>query len=176
MRTVSNKSDERGQGALRAIRMRSFFHGIFMAFSVLLIGTVVAHASMCIIPSEEGSWKNYDSQTRGITRIQFRMECRDAPHTTCSGGFCRTTSAVEAHYFIHLFGKCHPTDCDWGEVEGIQTSGDWYYFFYDQGFAKRFVYVKTYPQWPGWLRLWMYTKFTDPSRDNYVMDDWFRKQ
>ncbi len=155
---------------------KGIFFGILIAASLLLLGS--AHASMCIVPAEEGSWENYDSRTRGITELQFRMECRDASQTTCSGGICRRTSAVKAHYFIHLFGSCSPTDCDWGEVEGERLSGSmdgWYRFSYNQGFAKRYVYARTYPQWPGWLRLWIYTDFTDPGRADYVMDDWFRR-
>jgi hypothetical protein len=131
---------------------------------------------MCIIPPEEGSWENNDPQTRGITRAEFRMECRDASVTTCSGGICRTTFAVKAHYFIHLFGSCSPLDCDWGEVEGERLSGSlegWYRFFYDQGFAKRYVYARTYPAWPDSLRIWIYTDFTDPARAGYSMDNWF---
>lgn len=148
---------------------------IVCLLATVLVGSVIA--SMCIIPPEEGNWVNNDPATRGITRANFRMECRDASETHCSGGICWTTSAVEPHYFLRLFGSCTPTDCDWGEVEGIAATGSlegWYYFYYDHGFAKRYVYVRTYPQWPGWLRVWIYTDFTSPSRQDYVMDDWFR--
>ena len=172
-----NKSDARNQDGLQAIRTRVFFLGILMVFSVLLLG-VVAHASMCIIPPAEGSWMNNDSETRGITKLKFRMECRDVSQTTCSGSFCKQISMVEPHYFIHLFGSCHPIDCDWGEVEGENLTGGldgWYRFYYDQGFARRYVYVRTYPHWPGWLRLWISTDFTDPGRADYVTDDWFRR-
>lgn len=172
------KNNVRGLSGLKAIWKRGFVFGTMITFSVFLIGVIVAHASMCIVPPEEGNWRNYDSQTRGITRIKFRMECRDASQTSCSGGICRTTFAVESHYFIHLYGSCYPTDCDWGEVEGEKLTGSldgWYLFHYNQGFAKRYVYVRTYTAWPGWLRLWIFTDFTDPGRDDYVMDDWFRK-
>lgn len=142
----------------------------------VLVGSAVA--SMCIIPQEEGAWQNYDPNTRGITHLNFRMECRDDSHTTCNGNICHTTFAVAPHYFISLWGSCSPSDCRWGEVEGTALSGSmagWYYFFYNQGFAKRYVYARTYPEWPGWLRLWIYTDFTDPARADYTMDDWFRK-
>src|SRR5439155_24125043 len=42
-------------------------------------------------------------------------------------------------------GKCHPTDCYWGEVEGVAQTGSnagWYTFHYDQGFADRYVWVR----------------------------------
>jgi hypothetical protein len=135
-----------------------------------------AEASMCIVPEEAGSWKNYDTDTRNITRLNFRMECRDDRQTTCYGSICSTTFGVKSHYFINLWGKCHPSDCNWGEVEGVRLSGSlegWYRFYYDQGFARRWVYVRTYDQWPGWLRLYVWTDFTDPNRADYAIDEWF---
>ena len=137
-----------------------------------------AQASFCVVPEEDGTWVNYDANTRGITQLMFRLECRDASATNCSGGICSTTSAVSSHYFIRLYGSCYPADCDWGEVEGQALTGSldgWYYFHYDQGYAKRYVYVQTYAAWPGWLRLWVWTDFTDPSRADYAIDDWFRR-
>jgi hypothetical protein len=149
----------------------------FLGLALLMQGySSSAEASMCIIPDEAGNWRSYDTDTRSITRANFRMECRDDTRTTCSGGICRTTFGVKAHYFISLWGKCHPSDCVWGEVEGVKLTGDlsdWYRFYYDQGFAKRWVYVRTYSQWPGWLRLYMWTDFTDPNRADYAIDEWF---
>lgn len=150
--------------------------GFAIGLTLLLLSGTTAYTSMCIIPSEEGSWDNYNAQTRGIPHLDFRMECRDASTTTCSGSICSTTFAVEPHYFIHLFGSCSPTDCDWGEVEGTRLTGSldgWYYFFYDQGFAKRYVYARTYPAWPGWLRLYIWTDFSSPYRQDYSSDEWF---
>lgn len=42
-----------------------------------------------------GSWRNLDSNTGSITKVQIRMENNEI--------------------FIHMWGKCHPEDCDWGE-------------------------------------------------------------
>ncbi len=162
----------------RAIRRGCIFLGIMMLFSLLILSGGNTHASLCIVPTEEGSWENNNTLTRGITRLEFRLWCEDTPQTVCNGGICTTINSVTPHYYIHLFGSCYPTDCDWGEVEGEKLNGSldgWYYFSYNQSFAMRFVYVRTYPQWPGWLRLWIYTDFTDPNRSDYVMDDWFRK-
>lgn len=145
-------------------------------FLLLLLGSVKAHAGLCVVPTESGAWKNYNSATRSITNVDFRMECRDASVTQCSGDICSTTSAVAPHFFIRLFGACTPTDCPWGEVEGIRLSGNldgWYYFTYNQGFAQRYVYARTYPQWPGWFRLYIWTDFSDPGRADYASDEWF---
>jgi beta-lactam-binding protein with PASTA domain len=43
-----------------------------------------------------GTWVNVDTNTRTITKVQIRRD----------GG----------QMAIHMWGKCHPTDCDWGEV------------------------------------------------------------
>lgn len=172
----NNNNNTKTYESLRGIRLRGFSLGIIILLSVLLIGQVVANASMCIIPEEEGSWENYDFQTGRIMRLDFRTECRDASIISCSESICCITFAAEAHYFIHLFGNCY---CDWGEVEGEQLSGDlkgWYRFIYDHGCAMRYVYVQTYPNRPYRLRLWMYTDFIDPDRDDYVIDEWFHPE
>lgn len=63
-------------------------------FLLLLLGSIKAHAGLCVVPTESGAWKNYNSATRSITNVDFRMECRDASVTQCSGDICSTTSAV----------------------------------------------------------------------------------
>ncbi len=148
--------------------------GIFTLMLMTFFSTW-AQASLCVIPAEEGTWYNYDRDTRNITRLIMDMECRDASTTTCNGNICSTTSAVKPHYFIRLFGKCYPSDCDWGRIEGQRLTGSldgWYYFSYDQGFAKRYVYIRSYPAWPNWLRLYIYNDFTDPARTDYTIDEW----
>ena len=42
-----------------------------------------------------GNWVNEDENTSGITRVVIRTKY--------------------VSIFIHMWGKCHPTDCDWGE-------------------------------------------------------------
>lgn len=42
-----------------------------------------------------GGWRSVDPDTRGITRIQI------APNP-------------DGSFQVHAWGKCHPTDCDWG--------------------------------------------------------------
>lgn len=151
----------------------------FALVLLLFLGAFEAQAGLCITPAEAGGWRNYNSATRSITKLDFRMECRDASVTHCSGNICSTTSAVAPHYFIRLFGSCSPTDCPWGEVEGVRLSGNldgWYYFTYNQGFAQRYVYARTYSQWPGWLRLYIWNDFSDPGRTDYASDEWFVKR
>jgi len=42
-----------------------------------------------------GTWVNEDEGTGGVTRIVIRAESDTI--------------------FVHMWGKCHPSDCDWGE-------------------------------------------------------------
>jgi hypothetical protein len=147
--------------------------GALVILLYCFFGTGTAHAGLCITPPEQGAWKNYDPNTRSITRLLFEMECWNAPQPPCTGDICTSTSEVIPHYFIHLYGKCHPTDCDWGRVEGQRRSDGWYRFNYNQGFATRYVWARTYPQWPGWFRLYIWNDFTDPNRADYATDEWF---
>jgi hypothetical protein len=43
-----------------------------------------------------GSWLNVDPNTRGLSAVTFRIE-----------------SGV---LIAHMWGNCHPTDCDWGDA------------------------------------------------------------
>ena len=44
-----------------------------------------------------GSWRNVDANTGSITRVEIRSE--------------------GANLFAHMWGRCHPQDCDWGEAQ-----------------------------------------------------------
>ena len=81
-----------GMGGLRRL-LQVGLGACVIAFALSFLGGP-AEASFCIVPEEDGTWENYDGNTRGITRLMFRLECRDAGTTTCSGGICSTTSAV----------------------------------------------------------------------------------
>ena len=132
----------------------------------------------CVQPFEVGSWTNIDPNTGGITRIQVDFCCSDV--VLCSvdeNGNVSCSSSCPAPFKVHLWGKCHPSDCDWGAVNGNDYFGTggtrWIYGYYDQGFAKRYVYLKQSTLHPGDLFMWMYTDFTDPHRADYVLTNWF---
>jgi hypothetical protein len=157
--------------------LKKFAMQFLVLLVLLLFKTGSAYAGLCIVPPEDGTWRNSNSATNNITVVIFRMECRDASKTVCNGNICSTTSAVEPHFFLKVWGKCHPTDCYWGEAEGFAQTGanaGWYLFHFNQGFAHRYVWVRTYPEWPGWLRVWIWNDFVDPGRADYVIDEWFR--
>ena len=61
-----------------------------------------------------GSWINENSGTGGVTRVVIRSD--------------------DAQLFVHAWGACHPSDCDWGEIQcapdGAGCKATW-----DHGFA-----------------------------------------
>ncbi|MCK5028148.1 MAG: hypothetical protein KAR57_00845 [Bacteroidales bacterium] len=145
--------------------MKRFSKLIFKISALIIV--VVISLGLCLTPFEEGNWSNIDPDTRGITRVNVRFICQDQ---ILNGQLYPPGPP----FYIHIYGKCHPTDCDWGEV-GAQQAGEFVYATYDQGFAKRYVYIKKSKYRPNTLWMYMYTDFTDPNREDYSMQQWFRK-
>jgi hypothetical protein len=148
-----------------------------LALSVFVDSENRAHAGLCAVGQvkEVGTWINPDTNTRGITKAVFTEECQNAPRTICRGDICRTTSGVKLVYKARLWGQCHPTDCYWGQVEGVYTSANWLHFKYNQGFARRTVLAQVYSRNNDWLRLIVNTDFVSASRRDYRFDAWFRR-
>jgi hypothetical protein len=82
--------------------------------TVLLGGLLLLLSSSCggsgsnpLDPSNTsqfvGMWQNVDLQTRGLPQISIRTQ----------GGTV----------YVHSWGSCVPTYCDWGEVAATSTSG-----------------------------------------------------
>jgi len=151
--------------------------GILAILALLSMFSGTVNASMCVVGQvkEVGSWVNPDINTRGITKAVFGEECRDDSHTVCSGGICRTTYGVKLVYTAQLWGKCHPTDCYWGKVDGVYTSANWLRFYYDHGFAKRVVWGQIWSGGDNWLRLIVDTDFVSPDRDDYRFEAWMKR-
>ena len=138
-----------------------------------LVVTILAMAyspeaafSLCAEQQEDGNWKNADPQTRGITRIKLMFNCQDM---ILNG----EPYPPGPPWKVHLYGACHPTDCDWGEADAKRLGSDHIYAFYNQGYAKRYVYAKMSIYRPGQLWVWIWTDFTDPNRPDYGMHNWF---
>lgn len=125
--------------------------------------------ALCSTPSEQGDWVNTDPNTRSLTRVKVRFVCQDQ---ILNG----QPYPPGPPWYVHVFGKCSPTDCDWGEVGARKLSSGHIYAVYDHGFAKRYVYAKMSQYRPG--QLWVYTKtdFADPNRADYETQNWFRRQ
>jgi hypothetical protein len=130
------------------------------------LSDMAVHA-LCVTPTEAGNWVNYDSNTRSITRINVRFQCQDQ---VLNG---RPYPPGDPFY-LHLYGACHPTDCDWGERGARQDSNGWIRTTINHGFATRYVWVKAYRQnSKDWLRVYIWTDFVDPARQDYASDEWF---
>ena len=147
----------------------------FVRLSALVIALIVmalfqqsAHA-ICAQQPEEGSWRNADPNTNSLTRIQLRFVCQDQ---ILNGQLYPPGPP----WYVHIFGKCHPTDCDWSEVGAQRLSSDQIYAMYDQGFARRYVYAKMSQYRPGQLWVYTWTDFTDPNRPDYAVHNWFIRQ
>ena len=130
------------------------------------LGTAPPAHALCIDPPEDGIWRNIDANTRGITEARLRFVCQDQ---ILNGQLYPPGPP----WYVHLFGKCHPTDCDWGEVGAQRLSTDHIYAFYNQGFARRYVFARMSQYRPGHLWIYIYTDFTDPARPDYAMQNWF---
>jgi hypothetical protein len=105
----------------------------------------------------EGNWMNENPDTRSITRVTIRSE--------------------STNIFIHMWGKCHPTDCDWGEEKTeVSDAGDgvlsitWNESFCIRRQELTLVSARR-------LKVVGYTHFTDNSgRPDYESIDFFLKE
>jgi hypothetical protein len=77
---------------------------------------------------------------------------------------------------MHIFGRCTPTDCDWGEIGAQRLSTGHIYAVYNQGFATRYVYARMSQYRPGQLWVYTYTDFADPGRPDYELQNWFVRE
>lgn len=125
--------------------------------------------AMCIQPQEEGRWKNVDPNTRSLTHIQLRFVCQDQ---VLNGQLYPPGPP----WYVHVFGSCSPTDCDWGEVGAQHLSTGYIYAVYEQGFARRYIYAKMAQNRPGKLWVYTWTDFKDPNRKDYAASNYFSRE
>lgn len=135
---------------------------------LLALGYTGNASALCVTPTELGElgrWNNIDLNTKSITKADLGFACGDV----ILNGVVPYTG-----YQIRLFGSCHPNDCNWGWAN-IQPDGSgWYRATIDQGFATRYVWVKKYAYWSrDYLRIYIWTDFDSPSRQDYASDGWF---
>ena len=129
--------------------------------------------ALCVSPNSTllGNWKNTDSNTRGITRINVGFACGDVVQCDTEG-HC---SQPYTGYVVRVYGACHPTDCDWGSANAKITKlpGEVLTASYKQSFAKRDILANINQ---GQLWLVLSTHFTDNSgRTDYRANYYFKK-
>lgn len=126
--------------------------------------------ALCVMPSEPGDWKNIDPNTRGITTASVRFQCQDQ---ILNGELYPPGYP----FYIKLWGSCTPTDCYWGEMGATYEHDGWKKAFKDHGFAKRYIWFKTYIYGTTtYLRVWIWTDFVSTTRTDYASDNWMLKQ
>jgi hypothetical protein len=141
------------------------------AAAAQVIGAGPASAS-CTSNPIEGNWRNINTATSGMTGVLIET-CQ--PIVTCSGDVCSIQHG--AGTFMTPFGKCHPTDCNWGRRQAQSMGGGWIRTTIDFGFKRADVWAKTYDYYGRtYLRLWVNHDFTAADgRADYVTDDWMLK-
>ena len=150
-----------------------FIRGRWLIVALAIVGLAMALTperaiALCIQPDEDGNWVNTDPNTRSITRIPLRFVCQDQ---VLNGQLYPPGPP----WYVNVFGKCHPTDCDWSEVGAQRLDSEHIYAFYDQGFAKRYVYAKMSQYRSGQLWVYTWTDFADSNRPDYGVHNWFTK-
>jgi hypothetical protein len=140
--------------------------GVLLA--LVTMPAVDAHA-LCAVQREAGSWRNADPATRSLTRAVLDFVCQDQIHNG-------EPYPPGPPWYVHVWGKCSPSDCDWGRVGAQRLSSGHVYAYYDQGFARRYVYARMSQYRPGQLWIYTWTDFSDPNRADYAVHNWFVRQ
>ena len=136
------------------------------------VGAIPANAS-CAAQPMAGDWRNTNSGTRSITRVIVGFNCGDVrlcdTNGSCTGG--------ESYFTVRPFGKCHPTDCDWGTKRTQPMSDGWQRATYPRSWATTYVWVKSYTYYGRlYLRVYTRTDFTAADgRTDYSSDEWMLK-
>jgi hypothetical protein len=133
----------------------------FLAAVLLLLLTVTG--GLASMDQFAGSWTNVDTNTGGITNLDIAVMGTDAQ--------------------VHAWGKCHPTDCDWGTVQAqafapdvssdVLSGADTLIAVFITSFSQTTLVIK-----PGGnqLKVDSYDRFMDNSgRSNYLASYTFQK-
>ena len=137
------------------------------------VATAPKAAALCATQPLQGNWHNINSATRSLTKVNVGFVCDDVrlcdTNGNCTGG--------ESYFSIRPFGKCSPTDCDWGTKRATSMSDGWQRAVYSYSWATKYVWVKTYV-YSGvtYLRVYTWTDFTAADgRTDYSTDEWMLK-
>ncbi len=136
---------------------------LYPCLTAVLLLLLTANSGFASMNQFAGSWKNVDANTRGITSLDISVMGTDAK--------------------VHAWGKCHPTDCDWGTVQAfafapsvssdVFSGADTLIAVFVTSFSQTTLVIK-----PAGNRLKVdsYDRFMDNSgRSNYLASYTFQK-
>jgi hypothetical protein len=136
---------------------------IYPCLAAVLLLLLTATGGLASMNQFEGSWTNVDANTRGITNLDI--------------------SVMGSNAKVHAWGKCHPTDCDWGIVKAeafgpsvssdLLSGADTLIAVFTTSFSETTLVIK-----PAGNRLKVdsYDRFLDNSgRANYLASYTFQK-
>lgn len=122
----------------------------------LAIGGVGLAFGLCSTPELEGEWIGHPDRFI-LPELNIRFVCQDQ---IMNG----EPYPPGPPFYIHAYGSCVPTNCNWGEV-GAERSGDWIVAVYEQGFATKTIWAKMSSVYPGELFVWMHVDYHDERTD-----------
>lgn len=141
------------------------FINIFLTFAVpsAILATALVSPVLAAPGDFVGTWVNTNPNTRSTTRLVITSDGSNALN-------------------IQLFGKCHPTDCDWGRTTlvtygGSASDADHHFATanYNLGFAKTLCTLSLLEG--NQISLQRFTQFLDGSqRQNYSLQEAFKRQ
>ncbi len=129
--------------------------------------------ALCSSSPMVGNWHNINASTRAMSRVSVGFHCGDVilcdTNGHCTGG--------QSYFTIRAFGKCTPTDCDWGTRRATTMAGGWQRAIWSYSWSTKYVWVKTYVYYGRtYLRVWTHTDFTAADgRTDYTTDEWMLK-
>jgi hypothetical protein len=136
---------------------------LYPCLTAVLLLLLTATGGLASMDQFAGSWTNIDANTGGITSLDISVMGTDAQ--------------------VHAWGKCHPTDCDWGTVQAqafapsvssdVLSGADTLIAVFDTSFSQTTLVIK-----PAGNRLKVdsYDRFLDNSgRSNYLASYTFQK-
>jgi hypothetical protein len=136
---------------------------LYSCLAAVLLLLLTATGGLANIDQFSGSWTNTDPNTNGISKLDIAI--------------MGTSAQVQG------WGKCHPTDCDWGTVQAqafasgvssdLASGADTLIAVFDAGFSETTLVIE-----PAGDRLKVdsYDRFTDNSgRSNYLSSYTFQK-